>query len=206
MILAFDSATKYCSVALYCEGEILEQTDPAPHGHASQLMPMIDDILSRADSTISQVEAIVVSLGPGSFTGIRIGISTALGLASALDIPVYGVSSLRARSFLDHSTVCPLIDARRDRVYAACYGQFELEETNLPFEDLLAHIKHHEVIFTGEEVDEFGHRAGVAVIENDHYAKGAIQAYLAGDFTENIEPRYLRLTQAEAEVRGLASP
>ena len=206
MILAFDTATKFCSVALYQDGVFLEKTDPAPNGHAAQLMPMIDAILLEAGSDIRQVKEIVVTLGPGSFTGLRIGISTALGLASALDIPVYGVSSLQARSYLDERAVCPLIDARRDRVYAACYGDFRFPEANLPFEDFLEKIQGQDVVFTGEGVDEFSERAGVRNIENIHYAKGAIQAYLAGDYTEEIEPRYLRMTQAEAEAKGIALP
>ncbi|HHT20964.1 MAG TPA: tRNA (adenosine(37)-N6)-threonylcarbamoyltransferase complex dimerization subunit type 1 TsaB [Tissierellia bacterium] len=206
MILAFDTATKFCSVALYIGGEYWEKSDPAPNGHAARLMPMIDEILQEAGRAIQQVDEIVVSLGPGSFTGLRIGISTALGLASALDIPVYGVSSLQARSYLNEKTVCPLIDARRDRVYAACYGDFHFEEANLPFEEFLEVIHNQSVVFTGEGIEEFADRAGVRVVENTQYAKGAIQAYLAGVYRTDITPRYLRMTQAEAEAKGIDSP
>lgn len=206
MILGFDTATKYCSVALYDNGVFFEQTDPAPNGHAAQLMPMIDALLTQAKAGLSDIETIVVSLGPGSFTGLRIGIATALGLASSLQVPLVGVSSLKARSFLDQPTVCPLIDARRDRVYAACFGEFELPEANLPFSELMELIQGREVVFTGEDIASFGERAGVAVIGNTQYARGVITAYLAGEATSDVSPRYLRMSQAEAEAQGIALP
>lgn len=206
MILAFDTATKYCSVALKTDKELFQLSDSSTNGHAQQLMPMIAKLLEDARVTPQELTQIVVSLGPGSFTGLRIGISTALGLSAALGIPCFGVSSLRARSYLNQATVCPIIDARRDRIYGACYGALEIEEMNVAFDEFLQLIQGREVVFTGESIEAFAKRAGVEVIEHYNYAAGLIQAYLQGYYTTDLTPRYLRPSQAEAEARGEQLP
>lgn len=200
-LLAFDTATALCSVAVYHDGIYTELQDDSTNGHAERLMPMVKQVLEQAGIERTAIDGLVVSLGPGSFTGIRIGIATALGLASALGIPCYGVSSLRARSYLEAVTVCPLIDARRDRVYGACYGAHPVDEMNAPFEEFLKLIPQGAVI-TGEQTEVFAHRAGRAWQENTRYARGLIEAYMQGHFTDEITPRYLREAQAEAERRG----
>lgn len=206
MILALDTATRYCSVALEVGSKLYQSSDSSQNGHAQKLMPMIDQLLEQADASIQDVTTIVVSLGPGSFTGLRIGIATALGLSSALDIPCYGVSSLRARSYLDAETVCPIMDARRDRIYGACYGALTLDESNLAFEDFLEEIKGFEVVFTGEDIGGFAERAGVPILPDINYAAGAIRAFREGHYRTDITPRYLRVSQAEAEARGVPLP
>lgn len=206
MILAFDTATRYCSVAVFDQGEFYELADASPNGHAQQLMPMIDQVLAQAGATIDQVDDIVVSLGPGSFTGLRIGIATALGLASALERPIHGVSALRARSYLPGKTICPIIDARRDRIYGACFGELEIDEANLDFTDFVRQLNHQGVVFTGEDIAGFAERAGATVVDNTAYARGAILAYQAGHYSDDIQPRYLRASQAEAEALGQPSP
>lgn len=206
MILAFDTATKYCSVALKTEEKLYSLSDSSPNGHAQRLMPMISEVLELAKAQPNQLTKIIVSLGPGSFTGLRIGIATALGLASSLNVACYGVSSLRARSYLEGDTICPIIDARRDRIYGACYGVLEIEEMNVAFDEFLQLIQGREVVFTGEGIEAFADRAGVESREHHDYAAGLIEAYLQGHYTNDLTPRYLRSSQAEAEARGEQLP
>lgn len=201
ILLAFDTATTICSVALYHDGQYTELQDDSKNGHAERLMPMVQQVMELTGIERTALEGVVVSVGPGSFTGIRIGIATALGLCSALDIPCYGVSALRARSYLDHAVVCPLIDARRDRVYGACFGTDSVEEMNAPFETFRQYIPAQAVI-AGEQVGSFAERANKPWIEDEHYAKGLIKAFLEGHFTREVAPFYLREAQAEAERRG----
>lgn len=203
-LLAFDTTTATCSVAVYCDGKYTELQDDSDNGHAERLMPMIQNALQEAQLERQALEGVIVSVGPGSFTGIRIGIATALGLCSALDIPCFGVSSLRARGYLDFETVCPLIDARRDRVYGACFGAIEVEEMNAPFAEFMERIP-EQAILTGEHVEAFAQRAGKPWVENRQYARGLIEAYLQGHYFSDVTPRYLREAQAEAERKGESS-
>lgn len=200
-LLAFDTATATCSVAVYQDGRYTEIQDDSANGHAERLMPMIEEVMKRAELARDNLDGIIVSVGPGSFTGIRIGIASALGLCSALDIPCYGVSSLRARSFLQHKNVCPVIDARRDRVYGACFGADEVEEMNAPFEEFMKRIP-AEAVLTGENMEGFAQRALKPWVENTNYGRGLIEAYLQGHFSLDVTPCYLREAQAEAERRG----
>jgi tRNA threonylcarbamoyladenosine biosynthesis protein TsaB len=124
-ILAVDTATKSCSVAIIDAGSLsAELTTQSDQTHSKHLMQRIDAVLGMADLSAVDLDGLAVTLGPGSFTGLRIGISTIKGLAYALDKPVVGISSLNAlawqcadRSFL----ICPLLDARKGEVYFATY-------------------------------------------------------------------------------------
>ncbi|WP_459129509.1 tRNA (adenosine(37)-N6)-threonylcarbamoyltransferase complex dimerization subunit type 1 TsaB [Guggenheimella bovis] len=204
MILAFDTATKYCSVALEIEGSIDCMRDKSENGHAKTLLVLIDKILKKHDVTMNHLDGIVVSLGPGSFTGLRIGIATALGFKSALGIPVYGVSSLEARSKFLGTTRVPLIDARRNRVYAASYGEVELPPQNCSFPELLEKLP-KDVTFSGESIEAFMEQVSGSFLEVPFYdyAKGAILCYQDGHYTEDLTPIYLREAEAQAKLDGI---
>jgi tRNA threonylcarbamoyladenosine biosynthesis protein TsaB len=132
LLLHLETATKNCSVALGKEGAVLDCLEQATEGysHAEQLHVFIDQILKRNQLEPSRLDGIVVSKGPGSYTGLRIGVSAAKGLAYALQIPLL---SLRTTQVLAQSTsvkdvlepgahVIPLIDARRMEVYAEVFN------------------------------------------------------------------------------------
>lgn len=130
-ILAIDTATEACSAALYLDGVITSRFEISPQGHSELILPMCDQLLEEANITVSQLTAIAVDRGPGSFTGLRIGIGVAQGIAFAADIPVVLVSSLEAlacRAFREsgHSRVLCAIDARMREVY---WGRFVCNET-----------------------------------------------------------------------------
>ena len=125
-LLALDTATEACSVALLHDGRLLSHYEVAPRLHAQRLLPMIQDLLGEAGVALSAVDAIAFGRGPGAFTGVRIAIGVVQGLAFALDRPVLPVSNLavlaqRARRELGASQVAAAIDARMDEVYWGCY-------------------------------------------------------------------------------------
>ena len=124
-ILAVDTATKSCSIAITERGSLCaELTTLKDQTHSKHLMDLIHKGLGMTGFSVADIDGLAITVGPGSFTGLRIGISTIKGLAHALDKPVVGVSSLEAlawqcadRSYL----ICSMLDARKSEVYWATY-------------------------------------------------------------------------------------
>ena len=125
LILAFESSAKSASVALVKDGALLSQySQCSALTHSRTLLPMAEDMLKNAEVKLSEVDLIAVAHGPGSFTGIRIGVSTVKGLSWAADKPCVGVSTLEAMAWhglLSGGYVCPVMDARRQQVYNALF-------------------------------------------------------------------------------------
>lgn len=125
LILAFESSAKAASVALCRDGHLVSQYSQCTAlTHSRTLLPMAEDMLKNAELTVNDVDAIAVAHGPGSFTGIRIGVSTVKGLAWAAEKPCIGVSTLEAMAWHGVSaggTICPVMDARRSQVYNALF-------------------------------------------------------------------------------------
>lgn len=124
-ILAVDTATEVCSVAIGADDHLVAQV-VMDHGetHTRHVMAAIASVLDRAGLALSAIDAFAVTQGPGSFTGLRIGISTVKGLAVATGKPMVGVSTLAALAHQaegDERLICPLIDARRNELYWALY-------------------------------------------------------------------------------------
>ena len=124
-ILAVDSSTRSCSVAIVDGSNLLvEVTSGNGQTHSRHLMSMIDSALGLAGLNLSMTDGLAFTCGPGSFTGLRIGISTILGLATATRKPIAGISGLDAlamQAAAPGMTICPLIDGRRGEVYCARY-------------------------------------------------------------------------------------
>lgn len=153
LILAFDTCTAWQSVALMDGGRLLAETNVlGTSSHSETLMQTIRDVLQAAGKQPADVRLVATSLGPGSYTGLRIGVATAKSLAFALSCPLIGIPSLQAvaRAAVmmcppDHQLV-PLIDARRDMVFTARYrsveGEIRLldEPRSVTFEDLIQSI------------------------------------------------------------------
>ena len=125
LIMAFESSAKAASVALLRDGRLVSQYSQCSGlTHSRTLLPMAEDMLKNAEMSLKDVDCFAVAHGPGSFTGIRIGVSTVKGLAWAADKPCVGVSTLEAMAWHGLSAggyVCPVMDARRSQVYNALF-------------------------------------------------------------------------------------
>ena len=175
-ILALDSSALVASVAIASEEKVLaEYTVNFKKTHSQTLLPMLDEAVRLTGIPLAEIDAIAVAEGPGSFTGLRIGAATAKGLGLALDRPVIPVSTLEGMAFQLYGSsvlVCPIMDARRNQVYAAAYefirkgdgigesreGTFQmncvLAPEALAIEDLLSKLskQNREVVFLGDGV------------------------------------------------------
>lgn len=125
-ILAVDTATEACSVALWCDGEIVSRFAVSPREHTQKILPMVEEVLAEAGMGLHQLDALAFGRGPGSFTGVRIGVGIAQGLALGADLPMIGVSSLMALAqgafrTTGQSQVLVAIDARMSEIYCAQY-------------------------------------------------------------------------------------
>lgn len=125
LILAFETSAKAASVALTEDGRLLgEVYQNTGMTHSQTLMVMAEDLLKQCGRTVGEVGSVAVAAGPGSFTGVRIGVAAAKGFAWGADIPCCGVSTLEAMALglgIHQGYVCPVMDARRSQVYNALF-------------------------------------------------------------------------------------
>lgn len=170
LILGIDTATLSCSVALLREDAILsELTLNIKKTHSERLMPLLDRMLLESGTEREEIDALAVAAGPGSFTGLRIGVATARGLAQGLNIPVVPVCTLNALAEAvpaPGALICPLLDARRSQVYTALYRrgcerpfglETLLEPRALSLQSLAAALQEYDqpVIFVGEGLHSY---------------------------------------------------
>jgi tRNA threonylcarbamoyladenosine biosynthesis protein TsaB len=126
-ILNIETATKNCSVALAKDGETIfcNEISELGYSHAEKLHVFIEEIIAKAGITAKELNAIAISSGPGSYTGLRIGVSAAKGLCFALEIPLISVdtlTSLASQAKVSDGIIVPMIDARRMEVYSAIFN------------------------------------------------------------------------------------
>lgn len=231
-ILGLDSSGLVAGVAVVEDGILLaEYTTDYKKTHSQTLLPMLDEITSMIELDLSTVDAIAISSGPGSFTGLRIGSATAKGLGLALDIPLVEVPTLEGLAWNLWGTerlVCPLMDARRSQVYTAAYefvprGESFLLQTVIPqapmdVVELLEKLNEigREVIFLGDGVPVYLDliRAHAKVVYSlapagcNRQRAACIAALGAVYFAAGKavgagehKPEYLRKSQAERETR-----
>lgn len=125
-ILAVDTATENCSVALMVGDDVISRCEYAPREHTTKILPMVDTVLAEGGLKLNQLDALAYGRGPGSFTGVRIGIGIAQGLAFGADLPMLGISTLAAMAqgtYRIHQSeqVLTAIDARMGEIY---WGQY----------------------------------------------------------------------------------
>src|SRR5690554_1746508 len=128
-ILCIESATKMCSVALFNSGTLIDFKEIGGiYSHAENLAAFVEELMQRNQLEYSALKAIAISKGPGSYTGLRIGVSLAKGLAFSLSLPLLAIDSLKSMAWAacqekqnEDSYYCPMIDARRMEVYNAVY-------------------------------------------------------------------------------------
>lgn len=130
-ILGFDTSAAHCAAALLLDGEITTRVDLMARGQAEHLMVMLDDMLSDAGIGWSALDAVAVGIGPGNFTGIRISVSAARGVALGLGKPAIGVSSLEALAHGQPRPFTACLPAPRDHHYAQTFAASGLGETAL---------------------------------------------------------------------------
>ena len=225
LILAFETSAKAASVAL-TDGEKLlgESYQNTGLTHSQTLMPMAQDLLKSCGYTPDQVEAVAVAAGPGSFTGVRIGVAAAKGFAWGGQLPCYGVSTLEAMALqlgAWDGLVVPVMDARRSQVYTATFqaqaGKLTrmCEDRAISMDDLSEELKNVEkpIFLVGDGsilcYNTLKDKVSGLVMPPEHrmhqrasgVAIGAakmIAAGVPGDGA-SLEPNYLRLSQAERE-------
>ena len=225
LLLAFETSAKAASVALF-DGEKLlgESYQNTGLTHSQTLLVMAQDLLSQCGKMPSDVEAVAVANGPGSFTGVRIGVAAAKGFAWGKEIPCYGVSTLEAMALglgAYDGIICPVMDARRSQVYNALFyvNQNPLSRPTpdraISLEDLGAELKNAEkpIFLVGDgsilcyhtlkdtlpnlvlPAEHRMHQRAVGV------GLAALQSIAAGESGDGnaLAPNYLRLSQAERE-------
>ena len=126
-ILAIDTATEACSVAIWNQGEVHALFELCPREHTQRILPLVQQVLAESGLSLSQLDALAFGRGPGSFTGVRIGIGIAQGLALGAELPMLGISTLQTMAqgawrMTGAQRVLAAIDARMGEVY---WGQFE---------------------------------------------------------------------------------
>lgn len=220
--LGIDTANAPLSVAIVKDGKTLaEITQNIKLTHSVGAMPAIEELFQRANMKPNDIDAIAVSEGPGSYTGVRIGVSIAKTLAWTLKKPLVGVSSLKvlaANVSMSNSLICPLVDARRQNVYTALYEGVDLEEvmedTHEHIDELLIKLRMFDrpVLFVGADVDLYkenieeriGHLA-IYAPETQSLPRASEVIRLAAQMplpnvedVHNFTPQYRRIAEAEA--------
>ena len=126
-ILNIETSTTNCSVSLSCENRLIDciESDSPNYSHSENLHVFIDDIMNKNKLNFNQLEACSISRGPGSYTGLRIGLSAAKGLCFGMDIPLISISSLKvlANSVKYNGLIIATMDARRDEVYSCVFDK-----------------------------------------------------------------------------------
>ena len=219
MILAFETSAKAASVAIMKDGILLgEAYQNTGLTHSQTLMCMAESLLQQCNCTVEQIDAVAVAAGPGSFTGVRIGVAAAKGFAWGRRIPCYGTSTLESMALnlgIYEGTVCAVMDARRNQVYNALFkaenGKLTriCEDRAISIEELKAQLPDGPVFLVGDgsklckqyipeailapEHRQHQRAAGVALAAEAMIVRGE------GGDAMTLEPNYLRLSQAERE-------
>ena len=227
-ILGIDGSGVAASVAILENEKIVaEYTINHKLTHSHTLMPMINEICTMTNQDLSTIDAIGVSSGPGSFTGLRISAGTAKGMALGLDIPIIGVPTLDAIAhnipYTNH-IICPIMDARRNHVYTAIYrweGQSLQRLTDhlvIPMTEVIEMIKEYDdkVIFMGDGIEVYKDTIQEHLGEKAYFAPPSLRlqrastiallamaSFKVGDAVSHMEfaPTYLRPSQAEREYK-----
>ena len=225
LILAFETSAKAASVALFREGQLLgESYQNTGLTHSQTLLVMAENLLSQCGKTANDIDAVAVAEGPGSFTGVRIGVAAAKGFAWGSNIPCYGVSTLEAMALglgAYQGYICPVMDARRSQVYNALFYVNQgtvtrvAEDRAIALADLKTQLQTlEEPIFLVGDGSTLTYATLSGELPNlvqpsEHkmhqravgVGLAALQKIAAGESGDGnaLTPNYLRLSQAERE-------
>ncbi|MBQ1377153.1 MAG: tRNA (adenosine(37)-N6)-threonylcarbamoyltransferase complex dimerization subunit type 1 TsaB [Lachnospiraceae bacterium] len=236
-ILGIESASTTASAALIEDGVLLSEcTSNYKKTHSETLLPMISEVLSMTETEPKDLDAIAVSAGPGSFTGLRIGAATAKGLAFSLDIPVIPVPTPDAMAYGNFGSafiLCPVMDARRDQIYTGLY-EFDHEQfivrqeaSALPYEEQVKNAEEaaretgKRILYLGDglmvyeaKIREVSSLEPCFAPANVRFQRAASVAALGlkrfregvRESAESFLPVYLRKSQAEREREAMGLP
>ena len=222
IILAIDTSSIYASCAVMRDGEVLsEKVSLSGLVHSKSVMPLVEDCLKSINIDISEVDVFACVAGPGSFTGVRIGVCAIKGLAQALDKPCAQINTLDCLQlnapYAEY--VCPIMDARRGQVYCGEYknGTLIRQQDVCPLEEVLEFVKDKKCVFTGDGVKAFKEKIQAYMGDNalftlpqHNYTRAASALYLAQKAIEDnelvsaaaLDAIYLRKPQAEREYEN----
>ncbi|BGE81958.1 tRNA (adenosine(37)-N6)-threonylcarbamoyltransferase complex dimerization subunit type 1 TsaB [Staphylococcus petrasii] len=210
--LLIDTSNRPMSIALMANDQVLaEHTVESNKDHSSQLMPGIKDLFEQTKLNKDELDAVIVAKGPGSYTGVRIGVTTAKTLAYALKTKLYGVSSLQALVATVDETeaqdrlLVPVFDARREAVYTGVYQYVDgelrtiLEDQYISIKDLLDWLneQHHSYLFIGTDAEKLAEQLNGDIQAN--LPRAAVMYSLITE-SENIHtfvPNYIKMSEAE---------
>jgi len=221
-ILAMDTSSLTATVAVLNEDKLLgEYCISNKLTHSQTILPMLSDLMNNLGMTLNDIDVFSVCVGPGSFTGLRIGMATVKTFSQALSKPIIGVSSLDAIAYNFYNTegfvVSPIIDSRRNEVYNALYkdGIKVTQDRPMHIDELLEELKDEKVVFCGDGVLVQKERIESFDNPNWHIAPNhlilprassvAFCAYMKAinnqfDDPFTLNPVYLRKSQAEREL------
>lgn len=217
-LLSIDTSTDYLTLAVTDGDKVVDRLHRnAPRSHSSLLMPMIDRLLARARVKLSAIDAFCVGVGPGSFTGLRIGVSTVKGLAYALGKPIVAVptfDAIAANAKRLRGTICVVLDARKKKVYGAFYnsdGCGRMKRVSgyllMPVEELLQKGKEYEELyFLGDYAERI---PGAKIATKRWHPKAEAIAALGLELLgkkkfvapEKLEPMYIY--SRECDIKGI---
>jgi tRNA threonylcarbamoyladenosine biosynthesis protein TsaB len=223
LTLAIDCATKSIGLALLNEEDVCAEFYLNLERHHTEiLLPALDQLFSMAGRAPEEVDLLACTVGPGSFTGLRIGVSTVKGLALAMAKPVVGISTLEAlavNAIPSHKLICPMIDARKNQVYAALYRigpdslpEAATQEKLVDVEKFLHDMGHKKIVFLGDGAIRHQRLIGETLMDRAVICGRSQQKILASAVgviglhrfrngrvldTCTFAPSYLRLSGAE---------
>ncbi len=224
IVLGIDTSSEVATVAIMNEEKLIgEYTINHKKTHSQKLMPMIEEVFRSCDIKVEEIDLIGVSIGPGSFTGLRIGVATAKAMAHIKNIPIAPVNTLESLAFnmnLSKGIICPIMDAQRNQVYSAKYTWennelIEIEEIDVKdIDTLIEELKerYEEIVVLGEGailhkeklkslenvyIPPSSHRlaraASICEIAREKYKKGEVENHYG------VVPFYIRKSQAEVQ-------
>ncbi len=219
-LLAIDTALSTCAAAVLTDDgescDIVSQCEDLGRGHAERIMGMVASVMAESSTTFNSLDRIVVNVGPGSFTGLRVGLSIARGFGLVLEIPVVAVTTLAAIAgeALERVSVPKpvwvVLDARRDEIYCQKFDEsgFPLEEAKVSTVKELSHILEEDTIIAGSAAQAVAEAAGIDPSRVCNEAAAASIDYIA-KLGKNAErqnkapmPLYLRAPDAVPGEKG----
>jgi len=223
-LLAIDTGQAACSVALWRDGAVVaHRLSPMPKGHAEALVPMIEEVQAEAGFTFEDLDAFAVTVGPGTFTGLRVGLATARGLAVAAGKPLIGVTTLEAIAWpvrqeaKDGAAIIATFDARRNEAYLQCFaasGASITEPALVSLDEVAAHVPDQALICVGtgsalvrDRLTAHAHNIGLssAAALPDARVVAEIAADRPVDPDRLPGPLYLRAPDAKLPAKPLAA-